>query len=47
MAECVRSFGIVIIIAPFRKVIGKLKAWYISTGIFKVDDNKLFVLVGR
>lgn len=37
----------VIIIAPFREVIGEFKAWEISTCILEIYDNKLLVLVSR
>ncbi len=37
---------IVIIVAPFSKVVCELKTGSVSGGIFEVDNNKLFMRVG-
>lgn len=36
---------IMIIVAPFCKVVGKLEAWGVRVGVFEVNDNELFVCV--
>lgn len=35
----------VIVVTPLCKVVCKLEAWQVGVGIFKVNDNKLFMLV--
>jgi hypothetical protein len=35
----------VIVVTPFREMIGEFKAWEVGTGIFEVNDDKLFVLI--
>lgn len=39
------SVRMMIVVAPFCKVVGKFVAWEVGTSIFKVNDNKLFMLV--
>lgn len=34
-----------VIVAPLCKVIGKLQSGHIGIGIFKVNNDKLFVLI--
>ena len=41
------SLRMVIIIAPLCEMVGKFVAWEVSTSIFKVNDDKLFVFVFR
>jgi hypothetical protein len=40
-----RPLGVMVIVTPLRKMIGKFKAWEIGACIFEVDDNELLVLV--
>jgi hypothetical protein len=42
-----RSLWMVIVVTPLCEMVGKFKSWEISTSIFKINDNKLFVLVLR
>jgi hypothetical protein len=35
----------VIIVTPLGEMIREFKAWKIGTGIFEINDNKLFVLI--
>lgn len=46
MATGVRADGIVVVVRPLSKVIGKFQAGYVGGGIFKVNDDQLLVLVG-
>lgn len=41
----IRRYRIVVIVRPLRKVIGEFKTRQIGSGIFKVNDNKLLMLV--
>jgi len=38
--------GVVIVVAPLGKMIGKLETYDICGGILEVDYNELFVFVG-
>lgn len=42
----VRRSSVVVVVGPFRKVVGELIAGNVGTGVFEIDDNKLLVLVG-
>lgn len=35
----------VIVVTPFREMVGKFKASEVGVGIFEVDDDKLLVLI--
>ena len=42
----VRGDGVVVVVGPLGKVVGKLEAARVGGGILKVNDNQLLVLVG-
>lgn len=42
----VRCNGIMVVVGPFGKVIGKLQAGQVRSGVFEIDDDQLLVLVG-
>ena len=37
---------VVVVVAPFGKVIGKLQTWSVCAGILKVDNDELLMSVG-
>lgn len=46
LSHGVRDLGVVVIVTPFREVICELISLEISICIFKIDDDKLLMLVG-
>ena len=42
----VRGGGVVVVVAPFRKVVCELEAGGIARGVFEVNDDELLVRVG-
>lgn len=37
---------VMIVVCPFGEMVGKLKSWNVGTGILKINNNQLLVLVG-
>lgn len=42
-----RSHRVVVVVHPLREMIGKFVSSSVGTCVLKVNDNELFVLVGR
>jgi hypothetical protein len=41
------SQGVVVVVHPFREVIGKFVSSCVGTCVLEINDDELFVLVGR